>query len=266
MSQESLFEDLIQPTPDFHAEFPPSLLIGTGGWNYKDWIGPFYPSYLDRSEWLTFYSQQFSTLEVDSSFYAMPEEHVVRRWYNQTPDGFLFTAKVPKLITHGFVNRMSLLGEKLGPLLLQFPPAFSIDGYERIHRFLPTLPADHRFAVEIRHPSWLCDKFYDLLRANNVALTLSEITGMPRLSVTTADFTYIRWIGDHRDGFDYFGSIQADRTEDLDDWLTVILKKFMPQDLEVFAYFNNHFAGFSPGSIKQLYERYQKMTGNPTKK
>lgn len=264
--QESLFSTLHTADENRGETFQPPYYIGTGGWNYSDWLDNFYPSYLDSSRWIEFYATKFSAIEIDSTFYNIPRESSVMRWRDLTPDEFTFTAKVPRIITHEkqldptcydilltFIKRMSILGQKLGPILLQFPPSFSPGYFERLHDFLPQLPADFRFALEIRDPRWLTQDFYSLLHANNVALTLVDSARMPKKSVITADFTYIRWLGDSRDHLTDFSSTQIDRTSDLRNWAAVMVKKFQKKNLDIYGFFNNHYAGYSPGSIELLY-------------
>ncbi|MCF7803826.1 MAG: DUF72 domain-containing protein [Candidatus Marinimicrobia bacterium] len=269
--QKSLFSPDQQTAQETRNTFQPPVYIGSGGWNYRDWVGAFYPPYLDKADWLTHYATQFPSVEIDGTFYSIPSESTVRTWHKRTPGDFVFTAKVPRIITHerrlrdvedvlrAFLDRISLLGDKLGPLLLQFPPSFTADNFELLHDFLPTLPANFRFALEVRDAGWLHQRFYELLSANNIAFTITDSEYIPRKSRVTADFTYLRWIGSHTSGFDFFGKVQADRTGDLRDWATVILKKFKSMDIDIYGFFNNHYMGFSPGSIRELYRIYQEM-------
>ncbi|MBS1271675.1 MAG: hypothetical protein MAGBODY4_00807 [Candidatus Marinimicrobia bacterium] len=269
--QRTLFSPDSRETEPRFQSFQPPFYIGTGGWNYKDWVGPFYPAYLDNSDWLAYYPTQFHTVEIDSTFYGIPKESTVVNWRDRTPNDFQFTAKVPRAITHErrlnncqdiltkFVKRMAILGDKLGPLLLQFPPGFSPEYFEVLHDFLPQLPVNYRFAIEIRDPGWLNQQFYDLLAANNVALTLTDSSYIPKKSVLTADFTYIRWIGSFNSDIQYFGKTQRDRSADLREWALVLAKKFAGKNIEVYGYFNNLYAGFSPDNIQQLFLAYQQV-------
>jgi len=270
--QESLFSPEFQDTRPEYQHFQAPFYIGSGGWNYKDWVGPFYPPYLDNADWLSYYAARFPTVEIDSTFYGIPRESTVKNWRDRTPAEFVFSAKVPRIITHEhklrdckdllytFVDRMALLGEKLGPFLFQFPPGFTVRYFDVLHDFLPVLPANFRFAVEVRDPAWLHEKFYHLLAANNVALALTDSAYIQKKSVVTADFTYIRWIGSHNSTIKYFGEIQRDRSRDLQDWAVVMAKKFAENNLPVFGYFNNLYAGYSPGSVHQLYHIFQGLT------
>lgn len=267
--QKSLFSPETHNARSAKDTFRPPFYIGTGGWNCRDWVGPFYPPYLDNADWLAHYATQFPTVEIDSTFYGIPRESTVRNWYRRTPDNFIFTVKMPRQVSHEqtlrdvepildtFLARIALLKQKLGPILIQFPPGFTPEYFQRLHDFIPLLPTNFRFAIEIRHPGWLTQPFFDMLAANNIALTLTDSPYIPKKSELTADFTYIRWIGNQQNGFKFFGKTQTDRSRDLSEWATVMAKKFAPKNIEVFGYFNNHYAGFSPDSVEQLYRIYR---------
>src|SRR5947199_4066311 len=144
-----------------------AVLIGTQGWNYAAWVGPFYPPGTRASEFLPTYSRAFRAVEVDSTFYAIPDARAVQAWAERTPPEFTFALKMPKEVTHerrlrdaddvvrDFLNRVSQLGPKLGPILLQMGPDFVPDELPSIESFLPTLPRDLRFAIELRHGGWM---------------------------------------------------------------------------------------------------------------
>jgi uncharacterized protein YecE (DUF72 family) len=173
-----------------------SLRLGTSSFTAAGWVGAFYPTGMQPRDFLTYYTTHFDTVEVDSTYYRTPSASVVTGWANKTPPGFLLAAKVPQIITHekclvdcdadlkAFLDVMSLMGDKLGPLLLQFPyfdtKALSGDDFlARLGTFLTMLPSDFRFAVEIRNKSWLTAEFFDLLRAHQVAYTLTDQSWMP---------------------------------------------------------------------------------------
>ncbi len=270
--QESLFRSLHTNAREKQDTFSPPYYIGTGGWSYQDWIGSFYPSYIERSRWIEFYASRFPAVEVDSTFYSMPSADAVNRWNDLTPENFTFTFKVPRIITHEkqlsppslkildqFLVRLSPLDKKLGPILLQFPPSFHPGYFDRLHHFLPRLPADFRFALEIRDPQWLNSRFFTLLRANNIALALVDSAYIPKQSTLTADFTYIRWIGENRQRLSNFSHTQIDKTTGLRDWATVMVKKFEHNNIDMYGFFNNHFAGFSPASVSLLYSLVTEM-------
>jgi uncharacterized protein YecE (DUF72 family) len=240
------------------------LLLGTSGWSYNDWVGNFYPAGTKPSGMLRAYAAQLSTVEIDSTFYGIPRESAVRRWEAETPEHFVFSAKVPQLITHerqlvdcvsdlhAFADRMRLLGGKLGPLLLQFPYSFRADAMPALEAFLPSLPRDLRFALEVRHRSWLRQPFYDMLVAHNVALALIDHPWMPKLDVVTADFLYVRWLGDRKAFPDTFTHERMDREADLLRWKEILERA--AQGLVAYGYFNNHYAGHSPSTLKRFSE------------
>ena len=160
-------------------------LIGTSGWSYKEWEGVFYPN--SKTSKLSFYSKVFDTVEIDSTFYAFPAKGLAVGWAKNTPESFVFSAKLPQAITHErklevrkgareelfrFLELMKPLidGGKLGPVLIQLPPSFSFGSdYDKLKGFLAALPEDVWFAVEFRHGSWLRDVVWSLLKERNVA-------------------------------------------------------------------------------------------------
>ena len=246
------------------------VFLGTQGWNYSAWVGPFYPVGTRSGDMLGTYAKAFSTVEVDSTFYAVPPEPVVAGWDKRTPDGFVFSLKVPQEITHErrlvdcsrplgkFLKRVSALGPKLGVLLLQMAPDWEPTpvNQEALKRFLPQLPEGYRFAVEFRHPAWLEPGVVDQLRERNVALTLADGRWIRRdvmldlAEDPTADFSYIRWMGPDRAITDY-SRVQADRTEDLTLWSAGV-RALASRVRTVYGYFNNHYQGHSPATARQL--------------
>ncbi len=247
------------------------LRLGTQGWNYSSWVGPFFPPGTRASAFLSTYSRAFSTVEVDSTFYAIPPLSTVRGWASRTPESFTFSLKVPQEITHerrfvdaedvlaAFVERVRELGPRLGPLLLQCGPDFSPIERDALSAFLPRLPRDLRFAIEFRQRAWMSNETFALLRDHGVALALSDGRWIPRewlLALAerpTADFAYLRWMGPDRSITDY-SHLQVDRSAELDAWAAMI-PVLQGQVREVYGYVNNHFAGHSPASVRMLQER-----------
>ncbi len=239
------------------------LHIGTMGWSYDFWVGNFYHKGLKATDFLAEYSKHFDTVEVDSTFYGIPYESTVIRWKDQTPSDFLFSLKFPKAITHEkmlkdceedvrrFIERISLLQGKLGPLLLQFPYGFKAEHLRVLNDFLPSLPKGHRFVVEVRNKKLLDDKLYSLLRENGVALAIVDHPFMPKLEATTADFAYIRWEGDRRKVKGTLGKVEVDRSNDTVTW-TEKIKTFLDNSIEVFGYFSKYYSGHPPSDARQL--------------
>jgi uncharacterized protein YecE (DUF72 family) len=236
------------------------VYLGTSGWSYTDWIGPLYPPGTPATRYLAVYATVFRSVEIDSTFYRVPTATAVEAWRRRTPDDFVFAAKVPRTITHdrplldapaellGFAEVMRLLGPKCGPLLLQFPPAFVADpeAWEGFEQLLPLLPSDQRFAVEVRHRSWLQEPFFALLRRHNVALVQLDLPWMPRTIPSTADWAYLRWLGDRQSIQSDFSWVRWERDEELAWWADQM------RDMTVFGYANNHYQGYSPATLQRL--------------
>src|ERR1044071_5613681 len=248
-----------------------TIRIGTQGWNYPAWVGPMYPPNTRPAEFLSTYARAFRTVEVDSTFYAVPDAKTVRAWSEKTPADFTFALKMPKQITHElrlrnasdlvqeFFDRARELGPKLGPILLQMGPDFAPEELASLDQFVELLPRDLRFAVELRQNSWMraavLPRVLELLRAHGIALALSDGRWVPRATMLklaeqrTADFLYIRWMGPDREITDY-SRIQFDRSAELVSWAEVLRR--IVHTKEIFGYFNNHFAVHSPASAREM--------------
>lgn len=253
------------------------IRLGTQGWNYDAWVAPFYPVGTRPADYLAVYARAFDTVEVDSTFYAVPPVKTVRGWYDRTPEGFSFALKLPQEITHErrlrdyadvaelFFDRARELGTKLGPVLVQLGPDFGPAELPALANMLPTLPRDIKFAIEFRQRAWINDGVLALLAEHGVALTLTDARWVPRKQMLalagrpTADFTYIRWMGGNRDIVDY-SRIQIDRSRELEQWAGV-LATLAKVRVKVYGYVNNHFAGHSPQSVREL----QRMLGQTPK-
>jgi len=244
------------------------IRVGTQGWNYDAWVGPFYPVGTRPVDFLAIYSRAFDTVEVDSTFYAVPPAKTLRSWADRTPPGFVFALKMPQEITHErrlrdvgdaaslFFDRARELEDKLGPILIQLGPDFTPTELPALARFLPTLPRDMRFAIEFRQRGWIHDGVLALLAEHGVALALTDARWIPRKQMMqlaaqpTADFVYVRWMGPDRAIIDY-SRIQVDRGHELELW-SGVLWPLAVEGRSVFGYVNNHFAGHSPESARQL--------------
>jgi uncharacterized protein YecE (DUF72 family) len=253
------------------------ILLGTSSFTAAGWAGSFYPKGLRPADYLAFYAQHFPTVEVDSTFYACPSAQTVTNWAAQTPEDFLFSVKIPQVITHEkalvgcdaelgeFLKIMDLLGSKLGAIVLQFPffnrSAFH-DRHEFLDRlvpFLKKLPPEHKFAIEIRNRDWLGGDFANLLRDRGIALVLQDRSSMPnpsdlKFDPITTEWTYIRWLGD-RKGIEAqtttWDKAIVDRTAELTRWVDFCYQ-IMKRGVLSYAYANNHYAGHAPATIEEF--------------
>ena len=258
---------------------PTTLRLGTQGWNYTTWVGPFYPDGTRAPDFLRTYARAFSTVEVDSTFYAIPAASTVRGWAARTPESFTFAVKLPQEITHerrfidardvlhAFVDRMRELGPRLGPVLIQCGPDFSPLERNALQHFLAELPETLRFAIEFRQRAWITRETLAMLRESRVALALSDGRWIPRdwllklCKRPTTDFSYLRWMGPDRTITDY-SQLQVDRSAELDAWAAMI-PVLQGQVREVYGYINNHFAGHSPASVRMLQQRLRLKVVDP---
>jgi uncharacterized protein YecE (DUF72 family) len=158
---------------------------------------------------------------------------------------------------HTFIRTMRLLSDRLGPLLLQLPPSFSAEGMGVLEDFLSILPDGVRYAVEVRHRSWLGSDLPALLREHGAALALIDYPRMPRMEEATTDFVYVRWLGDRREFPSGHTHAKRDRTEDL-EWWAERVNRFLSGGQEVFAYANNHYQNHSPSTLARLLEIRQR--------
>jgi uncharacterized protein YecE (DUF72 family) len=253
--------------------------IGCSGWSYSAWLGPFYPSKLENSDWLRYYSQVFDYVEIDSSFYRTPSKFMVKNWAKKTPDNFRFTAKFPKVITHDkhlvdvneevytYLSNMEPLQEKTIALLIQLPPSIQImPGLQGLKDLVRILDGRFRYAVEVRHPSWFQDLAYNFFANNDICMVWSQLARMSTPPIVTSDFLYVRFIGDRSINEKDFGKIQKDRIIEMKQWAYEIKQvesgKERGRNKEVnlaMIAANNHYAGFGPGTANL----FRKMVGLP---
>jgi len=230
--------------------------IGTSGWSYAHWRDVFYPPGLPQKRWLEHYCREFSTVELNATFYRLPAETTFSGWSTRTPDGFVFAVKAPRIITHlkklvgcepetdRFLSRAKLLERTLGPILIQLAPRFRCD-LPRLADFLSQLPSDSRFAFEFRDASWLCDRVYALLHQHNAALVRVSAPRYPDAEASTADFEYLRMHGEKR----LYASKYSD--ESLSRWADSIAL-WARRGQAVFVYFNNDPRGYAVQDARTL--------------
>jgi len=226
-----------------------AIHIGTSGWHYDHWKGPFYPKGLPKKEFLRFYAEHLHTVEINSSFYRLPAEKTLLDWRDNAPKGFFFSAKASRYLTHMkklkdpqqplavFFDAIDVLEGKLGPIVFQLPPHWRCNP-ERLHAFLEALPTGHRYAFEFRDPTWLDNRVYDALIGHNAAFCIYELAGHMSPKEVTADFIYIRL---HGPGDAYQG--QYDKTT-LAGWAGAFAT-WARQGKEIFCYFDNDEAGYA---------------------
>lgn len=232
--------------------------IGTSGWHYDHWIGNFYPEGMKKSEWLRYYASRLETVEINNSFYRLPERATFEGWREQTPGNFVFAVKASRFITHvkklrdspetvpRFLERAEGLGEKLGIVLYQLPPGWKFDG-GRLEEFLRSLPPGHRSVCEFRNPSWFTDRVYELLDAYRVAFCIHDAGGRITPLVVSGDRVYVRLHG-------ATGMYQGSYSErQLEEWADRI-GNWLDRVREVFFYFNNDWQGFAVQNALRLRE------------
>jgi len=266
------------------------LLYGTSSWSEKSWVGPFYPDGTQPRDFLGYYASQFRTVEADNTYYRVPSRSMVEGWRDRTPDNFILCAKFPRSVVHAgdgpkpdadkilqpdgetgrFLDHMSLLGEKCGPLVLQFPyfnkKAFekAAPFYDRLESYLDSLPRDFRYAVELRNKWWVNETLLDILKRHETALVLVELGYLPhpadvakKLPLVTTDFVYGRLIGDRKaveEKTDTFDELVLDKSDSLQRW-SELLNKLLEEVPRAYVFANNHFAGHGPATIRDLAER-----------
>jgi len=244
-----------------------SYRFGCSGWDYEEWIGPFYRT--SQQSKLAAYSAVFDTVEINSSFYRMPTKGMVLGWTRYSPDGFRFAAKVPQTVTHEkllstaaerelreFAEVMTPLKDagKLGPLLLQLPPRLRFTE-KTIRPFLGLLPRELPWALEPRHKTWMVPEAFDLLREFSVAYTIVDEPLLPPDVHVTAEFAYFRWHGHGRDPwYDYHYSLPQ-----LREWAPRV-QEVAGRAKEVYGFFNNHFHGYAPENCLQVLEMLGVLT------
>lgn len=243
------------------------LYIGCSGWSYSSWQGPFYPANLENKHWLSYYSQVFNYVEIDSTFYRIPNEFMVKNWARKTPANFRFTAKFPKIITHDkklknvekeltlFYSVMKPLKNKLLALLIQFPPYLKItEGLEALKQYDFFFDDNFRYTVEVRHPSWFSDLAYNFFSNNNICMTWNQLDKIQSPLVVTTDFVYLRLIGDRSIKEDEFGKIQKDREQEMKYWsdrFRTVQKDEKELKVGIVAA-NNHYAGFGAATANMF--------------
>lgn len=230
--------------------------IGTSGWHYAHWRGPYYPPSVPPRAMLDYYARDLDTVEVNNSFYRLPESSTFEAWKQATPQGFCFAVKASRYLTHQkklldpgpalerLLSAAGHLGRKLGPILFQLPPHWRCNP-ERLSLFLEALPAKHRYAIECRNETWHTARVYRLLQQHNVAFCLFELGGHITPLEVTADFVYVRL---HGPGNKYQGDYPAST---LKTWCRRI-REWTGCGKDVYLYFDNDQAGYAIKNARTL--------------
>ena len=230
--------------------------IGTSGWHYGHWKGPFYPRKFKNENMLKYYSEFFSTVEINNSFYRLPDKETLIQWINTVPDGFIFSFKANRYITHmkklkepektlpKLLERVCFIKEKLGAILFQLPPRFKFNS-QRLRTFLEALPGEYRYTFEFRDPAWINDESLGILSKYGASFCIYDFDGFLSPSRVTADFIYVRF---HGPGGAYQGSYDD---HFLGEWAGAF-SHWVKQGKEVFCYFDNDEAGYAPQNALKL--------------
>ncbi len=278
------------------------MRFGTSSFSSEDWVGPFYPAGTQAGAMLSLYARQFDTVEVDSTWYALPSARTVAGWAEKTPEGFLLSAKFPRSIVHGgegarpdarlvldpdstyetrdtFLERMRLLGPRLGPLVLQFPyfnrEAFPSAGpfLERLDRFLAALPRPgFAYGVEVRNKAWVTAAFRAVLARHGAILVLVDQAWMPhgdeveqRFDPVTGPLAYVRLLGD-REAIERVTKTWEREVLDpgprLERWARLLVR-LMDRGVKSLVYVNNHYAGHAPTTVRRLRDRFLEAAAAP---
>jgi uncharacterized protein YecE (DUF72 family) len=230
--------------------------IGTSGWHYEHWKGPFYPEDLASGDMLPFYACYFDTAEINNSFYRLPSISTLRQWKESVPEGFIFSLKGSRFITHmkklrspsesvpPLLEAAGELEDSLGPILFQLPPRWHVNA-ERLDAFIQHLPSAFRYVFEFRDPTWFDSAVYDILAKRGCAFCIYHLAGRLSPKEITAPFVYVRLHGpgDAYEGC-YDDAALSGWAGDFSSWLR--------QDREVFCYFDNDQAGYAVRNALRL--------------
>ncbi|MBD3420611.1 MAG: DUF72 domain-containing protein [Chitinivibrionales bacterium] len=232
--------------------------IGTSGWHYDHWKGTFYPDGLKAEDMLPWYAGIFSTVEINNSFYRLPEASTLKAWRDTVPDGFTFAVKASRYITHvkklkdphdpltKLQKRLEALGDKLGPILFQLPPGWKFNR-DRLESFCKALSGDFTYAFEFRSETWFDDEALAVLEAYNMSFCVYELAGQVSPLIDTGPIGYLRL---HGPGDKYEGSYDK---KQLDKWAR-LLRSWHEKGKTVYCYFDNDQHGFAAGNARRMLE------------
>ena len=238
-----------------------TIRIGTSGWHYDHWAGPFYPADLPKDRWLEYYAQSFDTVELNNTFYHLPKPQSLKRWHTITPKDFIYAVKASRYITHikklkdiseeltRFLDLVGILGKKLGPILYQLPPSLH-KNLDRLESFISAIgrPKKGIAVFEFRHESWYCEDTYKLLRKFNAGFCIHDLSGLQSPRIVTADIIYVRF---HGTTGRYSGCYSKTQLRNWAKWL-----KDRAKDVRgIYVYFNNDACAYAVQNAKELKEQ-----------
>jgi len=251
---------LEQETENPKLEAKCDIRIGTSGWYYNHWRGPFYPAGLPKNKWFEYYAERFDTVEINNTFYRLPKPDYLKRWHRLAPEDFIYSVKANRYITHikrlkeptgeleRFFERVGILAEKLGPVLYQLPPGLHKD-LDRLAAFAKLLPERPPAVFEFRHKSWFSQDTFELLGRLGLAFCIHDMPGVTSPRVVTSDIIYIRF---HGPAGKYTGSYSKSALKDWVQWIKGQRQKVQ----SIYAYFNNDIAGYAIANASQLKEQF----------
>lgn len=240
-----------------HQQLTSGIRIGCSGWQYPHWRGRFYPAELPASRWLEYYARQFDTVEINNTFYRLPDSATFAAWARRVPAGFVFAVKASRFLTHmkklkdpadplrRLFTRGARLGRALGPVLYQLPPRWPLN-LERFSAFLRALPPGRRHAVEFREPSWYAPDAFAVMARHRVALCLHDMPGSASGRIAVGPFVYVRFHGVQK----YSGRYDDRTLEAWAEWLGDRRR----EGRRIYAYFNNDVGGHAPRDAARLRE------------
>ena len=238
-----------------------SIHIGTSGWNYKHWKGSFYPEDLSSGEWLNFYAKQLHTVEINNTFYRLPEKKILAKWLDTVSPQFIFAVKASRYITHmkklkdsvqgleNFLPRIKALRDKLGPILFQLPPHWHFN-LERLKSFLQALPREFRYTFEFRDSTWWRKEVYDTLTKHEAAFCIFELAEQLSPKQITTDFVYVRLHGPENA---YQGKYD---NQDLAGWAGAF-SSWEKQGKQIYCYFDNDEKGYAAQNALTLQDMFK---------
>ncbi|MDP9074051.1 MAG: DUF72 domain-containing protein [Actinomycetota bacterium] len=240
--------------------------VGCSGWMYQHWKGSVYPGSLPARRWFEHYATMFDTVEINNTFYRLPPETTAESWAAQAPPGFVYAVKMGSFGSHrmklkdakswlpNHLDRLDRLGPTAGPTLVQLPPRWRRNA-ERLDEFLTMAPANRRWAVELREPTWLHDEVYDVLAKHGAALCIHDLLANHPWELTTTAWTYVRFHGPNAVEHPYQGRYGPDGLF----WMAERLSSWLAQGVDVYAYFNNDDSGFAVQDGLWLADRLRRV-------